>query len=435
MSAKTLDCIIVFIISILDCIISIKFLLGLLEKAFEKYWIILAVSLSLIYTVICGFISESVYFMLVSLVFHLLIAVILFHGNILIRIFYGFIVVVFGGITEAISGFSIAIFARIPFDNVVNIPLLYLTAAVTSKIFLILIFQAILRFRKTKSESIPLKYWLILIFVPIASFISADINAIKDYDYTSSRLMPIFFTLLVLIFINISIFIIFDEIIKITELDKIRVISEQQLKIQQNHYKLMLENNKSVRGIWHDMNNHLIVLQTFLELNKLDELKKYLQDLSNQVRSKGTLLNTGNLVIDSIISEKLLNAQRNECLITHEIIISKDLNIDSIDLCIILGNALDNALDECLRITDKEIKKEVKLKIINKDNQIFISVVNPFEGIIDIKDNNILTKKYDNENHGFGLKNIEHTVEKYNGNINIFTEANLFYLNIAIKIS
>ncbi len=429
-----MNCIFVFIISIVDCIISIKFLSGIMEKAFEKFWIILCASMSLIYAVVCGFfISESLYFMLVSLVFHLSIALILFRGNILLRIFYGFIVVVFGGITEAISGFSIAIFSGISFENVVNIPLLYLTAAVTSKILLILIFQAILRFKKSKSENIALKYWLILIFVPIASFISADINAIKDYNFSSSKLMPIFFTLLVLIFINISIFIIFDEIIKITELDKIRIISEQQLKIQQDQYKRMLDNNKSIRSIWHDMNNHLIVLKTFLDLNEFEEMEKYLQDLTNEVRSKGTLINTGNLVIDSIISEKLKIALRYEFLLTHEITIAEDLNIDPIDICIILGNALDNALDECLRIDDNAVKKEIKLKILDKDNQIFISVVNPFQGDINIKDNVISTKKYDTENHGFGLKNIKHIIEKYEGNINIFTDNNLFYLNIAIK--
>ncbi|NMA65400.1 MAG: GHKL domain-containing protein, partial [Clostridiaceae bacterium] len=326
------------------------------------------------------------------------------------------------------------IFVKISFEEVMESHLLYLTAAVTSKIILIFILNTILRLRKSSQENIPLKYWVVLTSVPISSFILANVNAINDFNYSYERLVPVFFTLLILIFINVIIFVIFDEIIRTVELEKTKNAFSRQFNKQQAYYKQMIENNTNTRRIWHDMNNHFIIMQNLLELNELDKIKKYLGDLTKQVKNNGALINTGNLVIDSIVSEKKSFATKNNCDLIYEVNIPNNINLEPVDLCIILGNALDNAIEECQRIEDTLLKKDIILKIIYKNNQLFISVSNPMSGEPIKKDGRFVTKKTDAKNHGFGLRNIESIVLKYDGILDIMTENNIFKLNIALKI-
>jgi len=113
--------------------------------------------------------------------------------------------------------------------------------------------------------------------------------------------------------------------------------------------------------------------------------------------------------------------------------IPENLDIEPVDLCIILGNALDNAIEECQRIEDDSVKKEIVLKMICKNDQLFISVANPMSGKAIIRDGRFVTIKPDARNHGFGLKNIESVVQKYDGILDILTENNIFKLNIALK--
>lgn len=433
MDIYSINNVFVFIISVADCIISIKFLSAVQEKAFKKYWLYFTAAFMLIYSLICSTISRTSYFMAVSLAFHIIVSVLLFKGKILMKLYFGIIVVVLGGISEAVSGFTIAVFARISFEEVMRNPLLYLTAAVTSKILLILVLNTILRLRKSNEENIPFKYWFVLISVPMSSFVLANVNAINDYNYSYDRLTPILLTLLIMIFINVVIFVIFDEMIRTVELEKARNAFSRQFNKQQEYYKKMIDNNTNTRSILHDMNNHFIMMQNFLALNEIDKVKKYLADLTKQVKANGTVIKTGNIIIDCLVSEKKNFASRSKCDLNCNIMIPENLDIEPVDLCIILGNALDNAIEECQRIEDDSVKKEIVLKMICKNDQLFISVANPMSGKAIVRDGRFVTIKPDARNHGFGLKNIESVVQKYDGILDILTENNIFKLNIALK--
>nr|WP_243150638.1 ATP-binding protein [Clostridium sporogenes] len=106
--------------------------------------------------------------------------------------------------------------------------------------------------------------------------------------------------------------------------------------------------------------------------------------------------------------------------------------MDFFDLCVILGNALDNAIEACEKIADESIKKYIHITSIVNKSFIVFEIKNSMKGYIN-KDY-LYTDKTDDINHGFGLLNIESITKKYFGTTYIESSENTFVLNVMLQV-
>ena len=182
----------------------------------------------------------------------------------------------------------------------------------------------------------------------------------------------------------------------------------------------------------HDLKNHLIVLMGMLEENEERAAKEYLHDLMNDRVDSRKEIQTGNTAIDSIVNYKLLEAKQRHIQFDLEIQIPENLQVSSYAMSVILGNAIDNALEAA----EKTEEKRISLVIKYTKGRLLIRVSNPFSGRLDEKGaGRFRTGKADQKNHGLGLKNMEEAAEKLGGVMRVHTERQVFTLTMLLYVS
>ncbi|WP_410745812.1 sensor histidine kinase [Clostridium neonatale] len=212
------------------------------------------------------------------------------------------------------------------------------------------------------------------------------------------------------------------------------ILMKHQFECQVNHIKNLEKFYNDTSKIQHDMKNHIICLKSLAFNNNLSELKSYLLKLDDTLKKSALKIKTGNPISDCIINEKLDIASTHNIGFNCNFIIPKNSSIDSFDLCILLGNSLDNAIDACNKITSSTIKKEINLKSYIRDLFMIIEIINSKQEPIKYINNKIESTKPNKLIHGIGLDNIREIAKKYDGIVDIIEEKNLFNLYIMLKI-
>ncbi len=190
----------------------------------------------------------------------------------------------------------------------------------------------------------------------------------------------------------------------------INKILENQVQIQLKHYEKSEKINTEIRRFRHDYNNHMNCMKSLVQSGRYDELMDYVNNISDAFPQSGFLYNTGNYIADAILTDKLENARKNGTNISFKGIISPSIN--NTDLCIILGNILDNAVEACEKIDGE---KEISVFGGYQHGYFILIVKNPISCHVQTENGIPATTKPDTAYHGFGLQNVESVVKKYDG--------------------
>ncbi|MBY6879961.1 ATP-binding protein [Clostridium botulinum] len=216
--------------------------------------------------------------------------------------------------------------------------------------------------------------------------------------------------------------------------EKKNLLMEQQFKLQLTHSNNIEMLYKGIRGIIHDMNNHVSCLKNLAATNNIEDIKKYLININETINKLDFKIKTGNSISDAVINEKYNIAKANKIEFICDFLLPKETLLEPVDLCIILSNALDNALEACMRITDSNLPKKICIKSYIKNMYLIIEVSNSATDKIQYAENKIISTKTDKNNHGIGISNIKTVAKKYNGIIDILEEKHKFIINIMLKI-
>lgn len=211
------------------------------------------------------------------------------------------------------------------------------------------------------------------------------------------------------------------------------MIMKQQLKLQLNHCKNFEGLYGEVRSVIHDMNNHIACLSNLATSNNVEEIKKYIYNIKETVHKLDFEMKTGNAIADAIINEKYNISKTEGINFVCNFIMPQQTILEPIDICIILSNSLDNAIEACVKITDDNIPKTIHIRSIIRDIYLIIEITNSTTTKIKYVNNKIISTKTDTINHGIGLYNIEKVVKKYNGVFDIIEEKNKFTINIMLR--
>lgn len=204
-----------------------------------------------------------------------------------------------------------------------------------------------------------------------------------------------------------------------------------QNKLLAKNYQVAKESYESNARLYHDMGNHFSIIQSYLADGKVEEAQAYLDRLGKDRAAYSVERFTGIEAVDYILSQKAeLARQRNiETSIHAEY--PKDCKIDPIDLCTILTNLLDNAIEACEKLPQSSTKKmSVTIRRINQF--IIIQIANSCMQEPAIMKGIFVTSKADKRHHGWGMKNIKSAVEKYHGTIEYEYSENVFTISIML---
>lgn len=210
-----------------------------------------------------------------------------------------------------------------------------------------------------------------------------------------------------------------------------KIALEEQNKYYQVQIKTINKSNKNVRKLRHDISDHLAAHKSYIDKGEIERASAYISEIKDITANKKELSNTGNMDIDSILNYKLQEAQSKGILVSLESKVPSDLNVPPLDIVVILGNLLDNAIEASSKV---ENDKRIDIKIIYKKNSLFIFIRNTFNNSIKYERGRIKSSKKDSENHGIGLNNVEEILRKHNGTMKITHDKNNFNAKIIMYL-
>lgn len=201
----------------------------------------------------------------------------------------------------------------------------------------------------------------------------------------------------------------------------------ETLKRQYSYYQDKQREDERIKSIYHDMKNHLLVLEN---KENTEETQRMAKKIRKQIEGYEEYTHTGNDFLDVIIKDKTRIAKEKNIDLTVIIDFNNIDFIEPLDISTIFGNAIDNAIEGVEKLSEEKRTILIKAGKIND----FLSIVIENNYNPEIKLENKKTTKKDNFLHGYGIQNIENAVEKYNGTCTITKENEKFTLKILIPI-
>lgn len=309
----------------------------------------------------------------------------------------------------------------------------FVSGMLLSKLLTFVIFAII----KLGKHRLPIKkiglLWGYISVLPVTSF--ALIFIMVDYIYkiesnpTMQLITSIVFVLLIAS--NIFIFYVVDKICDRFATEQKLILANELIESQKKTYRDLYDSQTEIKKIKHDLKNVMVGILHHINNNEIADAKQYIE--KNCELLKNSLDNTasGNSIIDTLISVKSEVAQLANVKINSDVVLLNQINIDDIDFSIILGNAIDNAIEA----TEKTQlhKKVVDISIIAKNSNVVIVVKNPVDKRVDT--NNFTTTKSNSEMHGFGILQIMTLVKRYNGEAFFDCDDEIFKMTAIINNS
>ena len=238
-----------------------------------------------------------------------------------------------------------------------------------------------------------------------------------------------------LIFITVIVFWVMKISISERENRQMSHMLSKQLKVQIGYYEKINSIYSEFRSFRHDFKNHLICLRSLLSENEVEKAVEYMNDIENMsAYAEKKSFDTGNVIADALLNDKNEKAQSINSHIVFNGYVPTN-GITNSDLCTIMANALDNAIEACAK--DKSGQTHtITVKSDFKQGYFFFKAENPVFEKVNIKNGNeIKTTKSDKELHGFGVANIIKTSKKYNGDTRTTVKDNKFILEVELLLS
>ncbi len=344
--------------------------------------------------------------------------------------FLSIVVVLLSSFCELIVAISSSAIYNVPMERL-KVGGLFILGVLMSKLLSFLV-AVIIRIGKHSLMSGKLKKtWTYMSLLPITSilflFLIADYmymiedNTIKQFTTVGA--------IMLLIVTNILMFYVIDHLYDSMISEHNLIVANQLIEYQEQQYKALLYGQSEVRRMRHDLKNILIGISADLKAGKVAEIENRLQSGINKLDSTKSMSITGNGIIDAILAEKIEYAENLGVNIDVSSNIINDVLVDGVDLAILIGNAIDNAVEASVAVTTRE--KAAHIQFVTKGSLLVISVANPVDKRVDVDD--LTTTKLDKQSHGFGRISIFRVAEKYEGNVSFECSDAEFKLTAILK--
>ena len=348
---------------------------------------------------------------LISLL-QILIFTILYESKLIAKLFASISLMVFSMISEVAANSILMGIKSISKSETFEGDM-YLYTVMLSKLIKFIMVLVVLLILKRNAVRADFKNYLCMIIVPLLSiFIIIAITieskgTIVNAGFTTNT------AILGILVINFIVYYLLNNIIQANEIKQIQARMETQFMFHEKKYEQTSMSFKSISGILHDTNKHLVYLRECVIQKDYNEAIEYIDKAINNLGDSYKRINTGYLVIDALVSNAYNNAEIKNIKFKTDIKIDKSkINIERYDLSVVLGNLLDNAIEACIKISNID-DRFIRVNIFTNETALIINILNSAVG------NNLFTKlKSDKSNkimHGYGLSNVNLIAEKYGG--------------------
>ena len=304
----------------------------------------------------------------------------------------------------------------------------------TSKIVFMIAITALKRvFTKDEIKELPVRYSFMLVLIPIGSIYIMNNIFMLGYKLHSNRAnIQSAVTAVILLGVNVLVFYIYIKLADDLQLRRMTSVYEQQLDLCERHQQERELSILRLRDMRHNMKNNLVSLLAYAENGDNEKIIRFVNEIMEEGGIKtSTVTNSGNIVIDSLIGYWYVEAKKVGIDFSVNLNIPMEMPFRGADICLILGNLLENAVEAAQKA---EGKKYIRLHMKYDKNNLLLFVENNYKGVlIKTKDKRLKSTKTDAENHGVGLSSVYRIAAKYHGVVTIDDDvANRFLIRVVL---
>lgn len=330
-------------------------------------------------------------------------------------------------IAELVSGGLFTYFLSTQLQNMPEISDLILL--LISKFILLLLAAVTMLIWRRKELYYNLQYSLLLLLTPILSIVILITIA---YPISAELYQSILYstTCACLLILNVGNYYLIEKNMQLLQTEYQKQKLQQQIDFQASKYQQIAAAYRDTRRIVHDVKKHYFFMQDCIQKEQYLPIQNYLAEAINDLESTYNTINTGHLVIDSILNNYLSLAKEEHILLETDLNISpKLIPTSDYDLCIILGNLFDNSIHACQKISSQKEKK-ISVHLLTTPQEFIIYIKNSMEEQPEKEKKNDSKSLY----HGYGTENISQTVTKYFGTYLPTAESGYYEVTITIPI-
>ena len=414
----------------------LSLILGRKKKISRFIFYMTGVSLSLVILMLTKIALYSNINSIIGFILLILTSIFVFRGNIKQKIFYVAVFYVCVIVSDVVSVNIVGILVKKSIVEIVmNQTWVRIVFSCASKLFLFILLKLIEHSNKNINQRIPKTHWYLILIIYLISVVSmlslTDLSILQgDVANKAIYIVIVAFGLLI---INIIIYYVFLRLSQYYEREEEYHIIELKNEMTE---KYILEKERAyqeVRKFRHDFHNHINCISALLNNHDVESALEYIAHLEQEVQKLPIWIKSGNKVTDALFNQKKMEAAHHHIGFHVQGTIPPRFQVKPIDLCAILGNALDNAIEASIKIKQKE-KRKIDVIIKPYKDYLFMELSNSIAFNPLSKSRGLQTTKKDKKNHGLGMMSIKSSVEKYNGFLEYKCEEEKFILSIMIPM-
>lgn len=210
--------------------------------------------------------------------------------------------------------------------------------------------------------------------------------------------------------------------------------AERLLVLQWEQYAVLTRNIEQTRAARHDLRHQLTVIAAMVKQKEYDKLQEFVDSYRKSVPTDKMKILCDNYTANSVINHHiaLANDENIQNLDTR-CVLSKDSGVEDTDLCVLLGNLLENAIEGCKTLPVEE--RKIKLRISTYAENLMVTIDNTFDGLLVIENGEVLSRKRGNGKKGIGLSSVAAVAEKYGGELRYEERDGWFMVSVMLCIS
>lgn len=290
-------------------------------------------------------------------------------------------------------------------------------------------FVVILRniYRKRNREEFS-GQWAFLLLIVLMSICVAYV-LLNDNEISRVTALTV---IIVMIVVNLILYYFYTSMLDRYIFMQDNVLLREQIAIYESELRANVEQDRQVQALRHDMKHHIREIYSLADKNTDTDIIRYLDEMSDSMDNIEKVASTGNSVFDGILNyyAQKIKQEMNNVNFSVILKIPTDLEISSFDMNVILGNLLDNAMENVSGEAGQELQIEAVLEYI--EGLLRIEVVNTFAGNVNKDGERFISHK--GQGHGFGLSNVKKITEKYSGYMMTEHESNRFKVVVLLYL-
>lgn len=303
---------------------------------------------------------------------------------------------------------------------------------VITKVLFFFLTRIMLKFKKGEIKNLRVKDCVLLITIPFLITYSLVMLLFVFIRMELSTDMLIYM-ILFSVFNMAAIMFMYYMVYKTDKNNKMKMeyaMLTKQYEMQNESLEQINEVMRQLSAFKHDVKNNMQCVSEMIESGNYNAAASYCEEYCDNIEKVGTVYYTNNNALNAIINVKVNHAIHKNIDVKTAITDSMKY-MDDIDICVLLANIMDNAIE-----AEEKLKKEdryMELEIYEKKNYHCISLKNRIKDSVLQNNENLLSTKSDGIEHGIGHKNVERIVKKYGGDVNYYEENNMFCCGIIIQ--